>query len=79
MKSIKKLNLFLMRRIISRKIHNRYGSVRDITFIAKADTYYNVFLIHLTKNVKNFIKKSSTRRKGEQFTIGMLKSALPHC
>ncbi|EFW37648.1 hypothetical protein HMPREF9554_01839 [Treponema phagedenis F0421] len=37
------------------------------------------FLIHLTQNVKNFIKKSSTRRNGEQFTIGMLKSAVPYC
>ncbi|QSH99266.1 hypothetical protein DWQ65_04150 [Treponema phagedenis] len=27
--------------------------------------------------VKNFIKKSPTRRNGGQFTIGMLKSASP--
>ncbi|EFW38449.1 hypothetical protein HMPREF9554_01088 [Treponema phagedenis F0421] len=33
---------------------------------------WTLFLIHFTKNIKNFIKKSSTRRKGEQFTIGML-------
>ncbi|EFW37332.1 hypothetical protein HMPREF9554_02186 [Treponema phagedenis F0421] len=28
---------------------------------------------------KNFIKESSARRNGEQFTIGMLKSAAPYC
>ncbi|EFW37666.1 hypothetical protein HMPREF9554_01857 [Treponema phagedenis F0421] len=31
------------------------------------------------QNVKSFIKKSSTRRNGEQFTIGMLKSAVTYC
>ncbi|EFW36487.1 hypothetical protein HMPREF9554_03039 [Treponema phagedenis F0421] len=48
--------------------------------------YYNVFLItrlfflmHFIQIVKNFIKKSPTRRKGEQFTIVMLKSAVPYC
>ncbi|EFW36796.1 hypothetical protein HMPREF9554_02727 [Treponema phagedenis F0421] len=30
------------------------------------------FSIHLIRSVNNFIKKSSTRRNGEQFTIGML-------
>ncbi|QEJ95122.1 hypothetical protein FUT84_07695 [Treponema phagedenis] len=30
------------------------------------------FLIHLIRTINNFIKESSTRRNGGQFTIGML-------
>ncbi|QEJ99326.1 hypothetical protein FUT83_14550 [Treponema phagedenis] len=56
------------------------------TYKKKSHTHYSVFLISRLiffntsyKNHKNFYKKSSTRRNGEQFTIGMLESAVPHC